>query len=600
MADEQEKIMSKEKMNEALNEDVLLQSILGKLYEIVTTGEAESQGKKSFFAWYTPGEPISESAFDFMDDSGLMGKTPDSDTLKSYLDAAGVTLTADENGQKILTDLIKIKTAEDTKRRLRHAADFAWLVDVIPDTSGLTKTINEAGKEQQTHMEATVENGSLSQVYRHTLETCSVKMTEPSKETEEALEFYRSQIFKKVPKPVPQTDEGTANEASKTDSSAEGTNSESQSAIADLLKSIAGGDDSTKDSGNYKFVANDMNNYQDWVRNCLEKQDKYLRAKREYAMLRAKAVAGQNSEDLLGFAFGVGAASEAEVEKALQEWELAGKDKYEKIASLVSLLEKEDMATLLQSYRHVMETDRIMDADSSSDVYYTTLAPASFITSGGWQNFSFRTKDLTKTRHTDFDNFNSALNIKAKAGFGLIGAKAEAHYSDENEDREIDMSQYFTDVEISFDICQVRIVRPWFNDAFLSSRFWKFRNDDGSDSAEMLSDGQIPPQGLLPAYPVMAIFIRNLKFTFLHTEDFNNFTSNYNRVTQDYKASVRILCFKGSGGYNSDKSGSESDCTITSSSESKSITVNGMQLIGYKCKLLDKSPNPDPLVLKWT
>jgi hypothetical protein len=61
---------------------------------------------------------------------------------------------------------------------------------------------------------------------------------------------------------------------------------------------------------------------------------------------------------------------------------------------------------------------------------------------------------------------------------------------------------------ISFEFCSAAVVRPWFNSAIFSSRFWKF-----SDGQSDLSDGNVPPNGAWPAYVVAVVFARNIKVT---------------------------------------------------------------------------------------
>lgn len=58
---------------------------------------------------------------------------------------------------------------------------------------------------------------------------------------------------------------------------------------------------------------------------------------------------------------------------------------------------------------------------------------------------------------------------------------------------------------LSFEFCSVALSRPWFHPEVFSARFWRFEN-----ASEPLSDGNIPPQGVWPAYITALVFARNI------------------------------------------------------------------------------------------
>jgi hypothetical protein len=81
--------------------DDLMNAILGQIYDKLTDGDGETvQPQDTFFAWATPGIPLSDDQFDFM--AGLTGATE-----------------------------------AETSRRWAMAADFATLVDFRPSVNGV-------------------------------------------------------------------------------------------------------------------------------------------------------------------------------------------------------------------------------------------------------------------------------------------------------------------------------------------------------------------------------------------------------------------------------------------------------------------------------
>jgi hypothetical protein len=60
-------------------------------------------------------------------------------------------------------------------------------------------------------------------------------------------------------------------------------------------------------------------------------------------------------------------------------------------------------------------------------------------------------------------------------------------------------------VKVSFQFRSVVLNRPWMRPEVFRARFWRLRQ-----GGEALSDGGSPPTGRLPAYPVAAVFVRNI------------------------------------------------------------------------------------------
>jgi hypothetical protein len=61
---------------------------------------------------------------------------------------------------------------------------------------------------------------------------------------------------------------------------------------------------------------------------------------------------------------------------------------------------------------------------------------------------------------------------------------------------------------LSFEFSSVKLCRPWFHPEVFAARFWRFAN-----SAEHLSDGNVPASGDWPAYITALVFARNIVVT---------------------------------------------------------------------------------------
>jgi hypothetical protein len=128
---------------------------------------------------------------------------------------------------------------------------------------------------------------------------------------------------------------------------------------------------------------------------------------------------------------------------------------------------------------------------------------------------------------------------------------------------------------------------------FLNSKTWRFDPENPESKGDFLSDGKRPPaqDSLLPAIPMSMIFIRNLTMRFAEAESF------YKGMQSQVKAGgvVGYGPFILGGTYKS----SNSEYSSESHYDSQGIHVPGMQVIGFKCHLLPKSPNPNPAIEKW-
>jgi hypothetical protein len=142
-------------------------------------------------------------------------------------------------------------------------------------------------------------------------------------------------------------------------------------------------------------------------------------------------------------------------------------------------------------------------------------------------------------------------------------------------------------------MAQVPIIRPWFKTSFLTSKAWKLDHENPAvqSTGEMLCDGNIPPLGILPGYPTAMIFIRDLKL-------------NFGTANADAKSSMEANSYEGSGGWgpfgvSANYSHSEMQAENHLKTEGQGIEVKGMQIIGFNCHILPKSPNPLSTITNW-
>ncbi|MBK7447006.1 MAG: hypothetical protein IPJ45_13500 [Ignavibacteria bacterium] len=102
-----------------------------------------------------------------------------------------------------------------------------------------------------------------------------------------------------------------------------------------------------------------------------------------------------------------------------------------------------------------------------------------------------------------------------------------------------------------------------------------------------VSDGEEKPSGRLVAYPITALFVKDVTFTFDEAQEF----SNYSKTELTAGGSVSWGLFSGGGKYSKGK-----ETKMSVHTEGSELKIEGIQLIGFINSLIPQSPNPDPSI----
>ena len=106
------------------------------------------------------------------------------------------------------------------------------------------------------------------------------------------------------------------------------------------------------------------------------------------------------------------------VEAAMMDWVSNGyKNDYEEIAAFIDQVMQRDMSLLKQQYRDELQNARLTGLASGSDFFYTSLLPASFATATGWTQFTFSSGDFQRYSNSSY----SSSKWQAQGGGGWLG-----------------------------------------------------------------------------------------------------------------------------------------------------------------------------------
>jgi hypothetical protein len=527
---------------------VLANSIMGKLYDVLTNGDATvPKSEDNFFSWETPGKPVVPEDFEFLT-QGFTGvvKPAAVQTMLNATQATAGSAPAAGSGtpppQQGLTEaqLAQLR-AQDVGGLFQQAEALANLVNFIPDCASING-------RKISQMAVQSDNGSFSDVYEMTLKMSQVMQTVIPDDVQKKIDHFRSLL----------------------------------TATTEKTDLITG--DKTEVSGPSPLVQ---------VYN--DKMTAYDNAALAYNNARINAMAADNPRDVQYFAINAPILRN-QVKAAMDDWIGVGyKNQYEEIIAFIAQVEGRDLSLLKQNYLDDLEKARLTGIASGSDFFYTSLAPIHFTTAGGWTNFHFSSGDFSRYTNSKFnasgwEAYGSATFFGFGGGGGAGGSSSSSQYH----------SQFNSDhCSMSFDICQVAIVKPWVKTSYLNSHTWRFDQGNPDVKGQVLSDGGMPPKGLLPAYPTSIIFIRNLVLDFGDNSGVQDYMHQQESSHQGGGGVVAFgpFCVGAGGSHWSQSASTQSSWGYSFSDQG--MSVPGMQAIGYKCHVLPKAPNPSPDIKNW-
>lgn len=527
-------------MKKVLPEE-LMNSVLGNLYDILTTGDEKVPASKdNYLSWMTPGMPYREEDLDFLTE-GMVGTLTRAAELrdqiikerKEKVSVAETTTaegdtgdeTIDETNSDLLFDISPEELmAQDLIRKFQKAEELARLADFIPDTSGISGDVT---------MNVWNTENTLSQAFEHVLLFSQVADNELSEETIAKIEKLRGLLtVKKITKNII-------------------TDEEEEKIVDSPLKQL-----------------------------YFEKMAIYNEAALEYNQRRIDALSAKNSAAVHYWSINAKILYN-NVKAAHMDWVNNGyKEEFEQISAYLEQVQERSMAMLKQKYKEDLEKSLLTNASSGASFYHTALLPGNFAKGdSGWTKMSFNS--------SHFESDNQFTSKKGAGSVGFMGFGGSASHSDTSNETKIDISKF----SLEFKIAQVAISRPWFNVNFLVSKYWRFDKENPEFKNQMVSDGETPPNGMLPAYSTTAIFIKDLTLR-MSTLDYD---STFKEKITKGRAGFSLGSFSLGGAYNS----TNRDSHTTVDTEFQEIKVDGMQLIGFKCHTLPKSPDPNPSIEKW-
>ena len=109
-----------------------------------------------------------------------------------------------------------------------------------------------------------------------------------------------------------------------------------------------------------------------------------------------------------------------------------------------------------------------------------------------------------------------------------------------------------------------------------------------------------PPKGYLPAYPTSVVFIKDLVLGIRKDSAAGQYITQQSASSQGGSTSIGFGPFSFGGSASHYSSSGYSSQNINSHWDDQGLTVDGMQIAGFKCHILtSKCPSPDPSIKNW-
>jgi predicted DNA-binding protein len=519
-----------------LEPSVLANTIMSKLYNVLTNGdETVPKSDDNFFSWCTPGIPVEPADLEYLT-QGLTGVVK-----KSAVDAMQPSAAAASGAEvpaptPLTPEQLNGLMAQDTMRLYMQAENMARLLDFVPDVAVGTN-------EQFKRMSVQNNDGSLSDIYDYTLRMSQVMKVDLPPETVKQIERLNGLLQKTV---------------------------------------------KTKDLITEEEIETTVPS--DLVNAYFAKMAAYDNAALEYNTRRIDALTATDPRAVHDWAINANIYRN-KVRAALADWQTAGhKTDYEKIAAFFEQVGRRDMSLLKQQYIEDLEKARLTSPISGSDFFFTSLVPGNFANSNGWTRFGFSAGDFQSHSNSSY----KWSKASGGGGFSFFGIGGGGSHSESSSHSEYHGSFDSSHVDMSFEIAQVPIARPWLRTAFLTSHYWRFDQNNVVVKGDQLSDGAPLPKGKMPAIPTSAIFVRKLSLKFGESHGFSDFVNNARSQSTSAGGCFAFGPFF-AGGHGASRSGSGDTARDHGFRfENNTMFVDGMQIIGFKCHLLPKSPDPSP------
>ncbi len=225
----------------------------------------------------------------------------------------------------------------------------------------------------------------------------------------------------------------------------------------------------------------------------------------------------------------------------------------------------------------------LTEFQSIGEIPYTMMLPNSWYDSDnddGWTEYT------SEDAHNESHYQSSSTSYGGGGGFNVGFWSASGSF--EHSESQSSMSMGGNDLEVSFKYCAVDIKRPWLDSSMLNLKNWFLMGDYKKNAVSNGTMGQELPANAPAFFPSVVTGLILVKDLSIHWANWQQDWSN-SAETTSASVSVGWGPFAVNGHY--DHHSERADFVADSSGET--LTVHGIQLVGYVSVINPPSPGVD-------
>lgn len=268
---------------------------------------------------------------------------------------------------------------------------------------------------------------------------------------------------------------------------------------ARLARSNLSPDEEELLSNSRALLADEQGNWTSFYINYMKKEDKFFAAEAAYMenALQMRS-ASDDADKLLRLQLQDRTLKQA-LERARRALVAAGKNRVDAALSNIDRLASKNPALFFGKLSESLRNAERLDL-SGGKYYDTGTLPLDFSNEElGWTNFSVSDSDL------NFTNLNSS-NSTAEVGSGLWSLYPDSALARSGVG--IQLASETKKFSLSLEFRRFPIRRNWLDPLLFNSRSWRLPDDE-----TLVSDGKVPPKGIMTSYVTELILVKNLVLT---------------------------------------------------------------------------------------
>lgn len=340
--------------------ELMLNSVMGKIYDILTNGDdTVPKSEDHFFSWCTPGMPVMPEDFDYLT-QGLTGVVK-----KAKLD----DITGEGQDEIDPAELERLR-AQNTSQLYMQAEAASRMFNFVPDCEATTN-------DRFAALSIMNNEGSLVDRWEYILRMSQVMETVLPDETKAKIEKFRGLLT---------------------------TTRTKINLIDDSEEEVI------EPSALVNLYTQKMSAYEDAVL--------------QYNTARIDALTADNVRAVHYWAMNANTLRNRVRAAMADWVANGYKHDYEGISAFIDQVMQRDMALLKQQYVDDLERARLTGLSSGNDFHFTSLVPANFMNSAGWTNFTFNSSDYARYSNSSYQMKSSRTSVGGGVlGFGGGGVR---------------------------------------------------------------------------------------------------------------------------------------------------------------------------------